>query len=91
MISSTAETIALKALAFIAADETHLTAFMAACGCSPEEIGDSVRDPAFLGGVLDFVLQDDEMILDFCRSADIAPTDLTRARHALPGSPSFDF
>jgi len=91
MITASAETIALRALAFIAADERALDSFLAVSGCSIDDLKSSAADGAFLGGVLDFLLQDDEMILDFCRSAGIEPTDLTRARHALPGSPGFDF
>jgi hypothetical protein len=88
--SANAQTIALKALAFIASDEQLLGAFMAACGCSPSEIKDSALDPAFLGGVLDFVLQDDKGVLDFCETAGIEPDLVRQARHALPGSPGFD-
>lgn len=91
MIPANAETIALQALAFIAGDEDVLNAFIASCGCSLDEVKTSAADPAFLGGVLDFVLQDDRNVLEFCRSAGLEPSDLFRARHALPGSPGFEF
>lgn len=91
MIAANAETIALQALAFIAGDEDILNAFMASCGCSLDEVKGSAADPAFLGGVLDFVLQDDRNVLEFCRTAGLEPSDLFRARHALPGSPGVEF
>ena len=90
-VAISAETIALQALAFIAGDDDILDAFMASSGCSLEELKGSAGDPAFLGGILDFLLQDDGNVLEFCRSAGLEPSDLFRARHALPGSPGFEF
>jgi hypothetical protein len=89
--ATNAETVALQALAFIAGDEGILNAFMASSGCSLDELKGSAGDPAFLGGILDFLLQDDGNVLEFCRSAGLEPSDLFRARHALPGSPGFEF
>jgi Protein of unknown function (DUF3572) len=91
MKNAQAEVIALQALAFLAADEDLLLPFLAASGCSMDEIRASARDPAFLGGVLDFMLQEDRIILNFCEASGLDPAELTRARHALPGSPGFEF
>lgn len=91
MIAANAETIALQALAYIAEDEDILNAFMASSGCSLDELKTSAADPAFLGGVLDFLLQDDGNVVEFCKTAGLDPSDLFRARHALPGSPGFEF
>jgi len=91
LIAANAETIALQALAYIAEDEDILNAFMASSGCSLDELKTSAADPAFLGGVLDFLLQDDGNVVEFCKTAGLDPSDLFRARHALPGSPGFEF
>ena len=91
MIRATAETIALQALVFIAGDEDTLNAFMASTGFSVTDLKASAADPAFLGGVLDFVLQDDRNVLGVCQSVGLTPEDLFRARHALPGSPGADY
>ncbi len=91
MKAAAAETIALQALAFIAADDDTLNAFMASTGFGITDLKTSAADPAFLGGVLDFVLQDDNNVLGFCKAVDLEPADLFRARHALPGSPGFEF
>jgi len=91
LIAANAETIALQALAYIAEDEDILNAFMASSGCSLDELKTSAADPAFLGGGLDFLLQDDGNVVEFCKTAGLDPSDLFRARHALPGSPGFEF
>lgn len=90
MITANAEAIALQALAFIAADEDLLGSFMNLSGFDPAQLRAAAGDPAFLGGVLDFLMQDDRTVLDFCGAAGIDPPTLTRARYALPGSPGFE-
>ena len=48
-----AETVALQALAWIAADPDRLGRLLAETGLAPEEIRAQAENPAFLGGVLD--------------------------------------
>ncbi|WP_198148255.1 DUF3572 family protein [Elstera litoralis] len=43
------------------------------------------NDPAFLGGVLDFLLGDEAQLLAFCAETEIAPELPARLRAALPG------
>ena len=85
MKSDVAETLALRALAWIAADEEFAGAFLAASGASADELRSRAGDPEFLGFVLDFLLSDDAAVLAFCEAAAVE-TDLPmRARAALPG------
>ena len=80
-----AETLALQALAWIAEDEDRLLRLLAETGLGLDELRERAGDPAFLGGVLDFLLGDEAMLLAFAAEADIAPTLPARARHSLPG------
>ena len=75
----------MQALAFIAADEDMLRRFLAETGALPERIAERSADPAFLGGVLDFVLADDSRALAFAASIDLAPENLALVRARLPG------
>lgn len=85
MQADRAETVALQALAWIAADPERLGAFLAASGAGPADLARGARDPAFLGAVLDALLQSDADVLAFCAEAGLAPTELLSARAALPG------
>ena len=64
-----AETIAIKALTFIAGDQDLMGAFLAQSGLSPDELRESLNEPGFLIGVLDFLLMEDERVLAFCARA----------------------
>ncbi len=80
-----AETIALQALAFIAKDDELLAQFLAFSGLSPQDLKSRFRDPDFLGGVLDMILGDDAVLLDFCNAVSLSPDTLVKARRTLPG------
>lgn len=80
-----AETVALQALAFLGEDPQVLGGFLAQTGCGPDEIRERLNDPAFLGGVLDYLLSDEALLLRFCAEHDLPPTVPARARRALPG------
>jgi len=81
----TAQTIALQALGHIAADEDLLGGFMAHSGLEIDELKTLATEPAFLGGVLDFLLSDEASLIAFCKTADIEPELPKLARMSLPG------
>lgn len=80
-----AETLALKALAWLVGEEALLGAFLAASGTSPDDLRQRAGEPDFLISVLDFLLMDDATVIRFCDAAGYAYTDPLAARHALPG------
>ena len=79
-----AQTIALKAIAFIATDDELLSRFVALTGCGMDNIRERIGDPAFLGGVLDFILGDEPTLLAFVEKEDMTPETPMAARHKLP-------
>lgn len=80
-----AETLALRAIAFVAAEADLLGAFLAQSGADPSELGARLADRAFLAGVLDFVLSDDAVARAFSQSEALPPGAILAARGALPG------
>ena len=80
-----AQTIALTALGWIAANDELFPAFLAATGASLAELRSRAADPMFLAAVLDFLLQEDAWVLDFCAENSLPPPSLQSARAALPG------
>ena len=81
------ETLALQALAFLAADDDRLARFLGLTGIAPGSLGGIARDPAGLGAVLDYLLGWEPLLLDFAAAADIPPDAVARARRKLPGAP----
>lgn len=80
-----AEMTALKALGWLASQPELLPQFLAATGASADTLREAAVRPEFLGGVLDFILAEDAMVIAFCEANALAYTDPMRARAALPG------
>ena len=80
-----AETLAIAALGYLAAEPEHLGGFLAATGIGPEQIRNAARDREFLSGVLDYFSGDEALLVAFARDQDIDPAEIERARAALGG------
>lgn len=80
-----AETLALQVLGWMLADPGRLAAFLGATGAGPADLASGARDPAFLGAVLDHLMQADAEVLAFCADAGLKPEAVLSARAALPG------
>jgi len=85
-----AEITALKALGFLAADPERISRFMDLSGLDPDAIRASAGEPAFLGGLLDYLLADDSLLLIFAQEQDLNPERIAQLRRKLPGA-SLDF
>jgi hypothetical protein len=80
-----AEALAVSALSFLAEDTDRMGAFLALSGIGPESIRDAAGEPHFLAGVLDHVVGDEKLLLDFADHENIDPFEVTRARATLGG------
>jgi hypothetical protein len=80
------ETIALKALAYLAGDEDTLNQFLAVTGMAVADLKAGAGDRGFLAGILDYFLQDEALLLAFAASEELAPETIVRARQHLPGA-----
>ncbi|MGI9403350.1 MAG: DUF3572 domain-containing protein [Hyphomicrobium sp.] len=83
MDPDTAETIAISALAFLADDEQRLGRFLALTGLGPAELSAQARAPRILASVLDYLLQDESLLLVFAASHRIAPDQISPAQQLL--------
>ena len=86
MNSTEAETLALKALAFLAHSQEEIDRFVALSGVAPADLRARADEPEILAAVLDFLLTDDTRVTGFCEEAGIDPRELHAARRALPGA-----
>jgi len=80
-----AETIGLRALAWLAGNDELLGVFQGATGASADDMKSRAQEPDFLGSVLDFLMMDDAWVVEFCDAARLGYDAPMRARQALPG------
>ena len=86
MTDDHAQIMGQSALAFLANNVDYLSQFLVQTGTGPDEVRSAKDDPAFLGSVLDFILQDDAMVIAFSEYAGVVPDLVVVARHKLPGA-----
>lgn len=80
-----AESVAAKALAWLAETDDLITVFLGASGASVDDIRARAGSPDFLSSVLDFLVMDDAWVTGFCDAAGLPYDSVMRARAALPG------
>lgn len=80
-----AETLALKALGWVAGQDDLLGVFMGATGANQSDLRDRAQDPVFLASVLDFLMMDDAWVIGFCADHGLGNEAPMQARAALPG------
>jgi len=80
-----AESLAVAAVAFLAADDERFGRFLALTGLDPLGVRAAAAQPGFLAGVLDHLGSDETLLLAFATHAGIDPSEIERARLALSG------
>ena len=84
-----AEGLAISALSYLAGNPDALGRFLALSGIGPADLRAAAREPGFLAGVLEVFLADESLLLSFVEEAQIRPTMIAAARHALVGDSEF--
>jgi len=85
MNEDAAATLALDALAFIAASDGALDRLVAESGVDPQSLRERAAEPVVLVAVLDFLLANEALLIEFCDggSGDVRAVHI--ARHVLGG------
>ena len=78
-----AQSLAVSALTFIAADPDRLGRFLNLTGLGPDNLRTAAADPAFLGSVLEYLLADEALLVAFSADAGLKPEAVARAHDAL--------
>ena len=84
-IEQDAEAIAIDALSFLADRPDDLGRFLALSGIGPSSLRQCATDAGFQGGLLDFLLQDEALLLVFAEGRGLAPAAIVAARRRLDG------
>lgn len=85
MQQDNAQIIGVNALGWIAAQDSVFEAFLTTTGARVEDLRAQAAEPEFLAQVLDFVLLQDEWVLEFAEAASITPEQVVAARAVLGG------
>jgi Protein of unknown function (DUF3572) len=80
-----AQSLAVSALAFIAPDSDRLNRFLSLTGLGPDNLRTAAADPAFLGSVLDYLVGDEALLVEFAADAGLKPETVARACAVLRG------
>lgn len=82
-----AEGIAITAISFLARNPEEFSRFLALSGVDLASLRQYAGDSAFLGGLLDFLLQDEALLLVFAEESGIDPSTIGAARRRLNSPP----
>lgn len=85
LTSDQAERIALNMLAWLVSNDELLPIFMGATGAGQDTLRDRAGDPEFLAAMLDFLMMDDQWVMQACDAQGLAYDQVAQVRHALPG------
>ncbi len=74
-----AEEIAIHGLAFLAEEVGRLGRFLALTGAGPETLARARDEPEVLASVLEYLLGDEPLLLEFSGEADVDPETIQAA------------
>ncbi len=86
MTPDRAQTLAFKALGFVAGSDGALDRLMELSGLDRGTLRERAGEPEMLVSLLDFLLADEGLLVDFCHGESIDPKDVHLARHVLEGT-----
>src|SRR5436190_13794609 len=75
--------LAIAALSFMAAEPEELGRFLSLTGIGPESIRAAAREPGFLLGVLDYLANDERLLVAFAARENMPPENVGHARAIL--------
>jgi len=84
--SQSAEILALEALGWLAGNEAGLARFLAATGSDIDTIRKGAGGMDIARAVLDFLLENEDLLLAFCEIASTLPHAVQAARRQLDGA-----
>ena len=80
-----AELLAVSALSFLAEDPERLGRFLAETGLETQNVREAAKMPGFLPAVLDYLIGNEQLLIEFAAGQVIDPADVPAARILLPG------
>jgi hypothetical protein len=81
-----AEILSLEALAWLAGQPDAIAKFLTMSGLEASDLRHAVGDAGLQSSVLDFLLANENLLLEFCESASLKPQAVHMARYRLETS-----
>jgi len=78
-----AEILALEALAWLAGQPDGIARFLTLSGLEAADLRRAAGDRYLLGSLLDFLLANEPLLLEFCQDGSISSKAIHMARHML--------
>jgi len=78
-----AEALAVEALGFLGRSPVRLVRFRDSSGMRPDTLRAAAQSPDFLAGLMDYVAQDEDLLLAFADEAGVKPESVMQARRLL--------
>jgi hypothetical protein len=85
MTPERAEVLALEGLGWLAGQDDAIQRFLNQSGIDAASLRETAGSREMDVAVLDFLLGNEDLLLQFCQSASIAPKQMHLARHLLGG------
>jgi hypothetical protein len=82
-----AATISLRVLAFLAEDQDRLQRFLNLTGIAPDAFAVLAPETHFQAAVLEYLLADEPLLLEFCADLEIDPLQPVKALRVLAAEP----
>lgn len=77
--------MAVTAVHYLALESKRLQRFLDLTGSSADVLRRSLSDAAFLAGVLEYLLGEERLVLDFAAGAKLPPAAVAQAHRLLAG------
>lgn len=90
LTASEAKLMGLQALGFVASEADRLHRFLDLTGLDVAELRGFANEPATLAGVIEFLMQDESLMLSFAANHRLAPEDVSAAYRLLSGETGED-
>lgn len=78
-----ADHVAIAALGYLASDPQTIDRFLSLTGLNLSDLREAAASPGFLAAVLDFMLEDESLLLAFAADQGLTPDRVVRARARL--------
>ena len=82
---SEGESMAISVLTFLAEDASRVERFLSVTGLRPGALREAAASPGFLRGVLEYLVGNEPLLVQFAAEAGLDPGEVVRALERLEG------